>query len=430
MLTREFIEGEEPLVSGIGLRRRVERALRISLFVALCAVLMFGPLAFGIVHDWSTALFETGAAVLLLIWMTWQVAARDPRVRWNPLFAPMLAFAVLVLLQIALHRSAYLYDSLSEIWLYAAYSILIFVAVQLSRPEDGGRFALNFGKATALFGAVYALFAVLQGFTSDGRIYWLIKPHAGSVYGTYINHNHYAGLMELLFPLALVLASAGFVRGAQRILLAFGATLMAASVFLCQSRAGMFAIIVETGFLAILWIRHFSPKKSATLFVAFALATVSFLWWIAPKQLGNRMTDMHDPARLLIHRDAMHMFAAHPFFGSGFGTFATVFPRYRAFYDGFFINHAHDDYLELLLETGLVGLAVGVWFIVVLYRNGLRNLRPRRLPPATLLSAAALVSCTGLLVHGFMDFNLHIPANAALFFVLCAVATTPLTSRH
>lgn len=107
------------------------------------------------------------------------------------------------------------------------------------------------------------------------------------------------------------------------------------------------------------------------------------------------------------------------------GTFATAFPHYSVFYDGFFINHAHDDYLELLLETGSAGFGVGVWFIVVLYREGLRNLRPARISPAALVSAAALAGCTGLLAHSFTDFNLHIPANAALFYVLCTVATVP-----
>src|SRR5208282_3122863 len=80
-----------------------------------------------------------------------------------------------------------LYDSLSELWLYIAYGILVFVAVQLLRADD----ILRFGKTMALFGSVYAVYAVFQGFTSEGRIYWLIKPRAGSVYGSYVNHNHY-----------------------------------------------------------------------------------------------------------------------------------------------------------------------------------------------------------------------------------------------
>jgi O-antigen ligase len=198
---------------------------------------------------------------------------------------------------------------------------------------------------------------------------------------------------------------------------------MAASVFLSQSRGGMIAVIVEMVFLGIVWMIHFSPRKSATVFVAFCITTALFLAWVAPRELGSRITDIHDPERLLIHRDSIRMFLAHPLLGSGFGTFATVFPHYRVFYDGFFIDNAHDDYLELLLETGLLGFGVGVWFLVVLYREGGRNMRLIKNSSIARINAAALAGCTGLLAHSFLDFNLHIPANAALFYVLCVIAT-------
>jgi O-antigen ligase len=420
----QLIEGVAPLVTTFSIRRRLERGLRISLFVALCAILMFGPLALGVVDDWAIALFEVGAAIVLLTWTLWQSMAVEPKLRWSPLFAPMLVFFALILTQIAFHRTAYLHDSLSELWLYFAYGILTFVAVQLVQSDD--RVILLFGGVLAIYGSIYAIFAVLQGFTSEGKLYWMIKSRFRSVYGGYVNHNHYAGLMELLLPIVLALAFSGSVRGTKSGLLAFAATLMAASVFLCQSRGGMFAVTIETVLLAIFWMRQFSPRKSAVIFVLFCLVTASFLAWIAPQQVGSRITDTHDPARWLIHRDSIRMFAAHPFLGSGFGTFAAAFPRYRVFYDGFFVNHAHDDYLELLLETGLAGFGVAMWFLVVLYREAFRNIRSVRLSQATVISTAALAGCTGLLVHSFMDFNLHIPANAALFYVLCTIATTPL----
>jgi len=423
MASGQLIEGATPLVTTFSIRRRLERGLRISLFVVLSTVLIFGPLALGIVDDWSTAVFEVAAAVVLLIWMAWQLSAAAVNVRWTPLFAPMLVFFGLAVVQIAFHRSAYLYDSLSALWLYAAYGILVFVAVQLVQSDEN--VILRFGDAMAVFGAIYALFAVLQGFTSEGRIYWRIKSQAGGVYGSYVNHNHYAGLMELLLPIALVLAFNGSVRGGRRVLLVFGATLMAASVFLCQSRGGMFAVTVEIVFLAVFWIRRFSHLKSAAMFLLFCLATALLLTWIAPPQVARRITDTHDPARWLIHRDSVRMFEAHPFLGSGLGTFATAFPRYRTFYDGFLVNDAHDDYLQLLLETGLAGFAVGVWFLVLLYRGGLGKFRLAKPSPAGLISIAALAACTGLLAHSFVDFNLQIPANAALFYVLCAIATAP-----
>ncbi len=226
----QVIESALPLISGVSDRERLRRCLRIGLLVALCAVLMFGPLAFGVVDDWSTALFESGAAAVLCIWVASQIAAREVRVQWNPLFAPMLAFLAIVLLQILFHRYIYLYDCLSELWLYLAYGVLLFVAVQLQAPHNGFAFIPTFSKVMGLFGALYALFAVFQGLTSAGHIYWRAQSQTGSVYGAYVNHNHYAGLMELLLPLVLVLAFGDSAGGARRILLASAAMLMATSV--------------------------------------------------------------------------------------------------------------------------------------------------------------------------------------------------------
>lgn len=429
MAPGQIVEGASPMVREVGVRHRLEHGLRVSVLVALCAILIFGPLALGIVQDWSVAVFEIAAAFILLLWMAWQLAAREIRIEWSPLFAPMLLFFGIILAQIAFRRTAYLYDSLSALWLYIAYGILLFVAVQVLQAGDGFSFTVLFGKIMAVFGSLYAVFAVLQGFTSGGNIYWLITPRIGSVYGSYVNHNHYAGLMELLFPFPLVIALGGSVHTAKRLLFGCAATLMAASVFLSQSRGGMFAVVVETAFLAIFWMRQFSPKKSAAVFVAFCLITALFLAWIAPQQVGSRMTNIHDPARWLIHRDSLRMFMAHPFLGSGFGTFPTVFPHYRTFYDGFFINHAHDDYLELLLEMGLAGFGVSIWFLVVLYREG-SKVHAAKSSPLALARKAALAGCTGILAHSFMDFNLHIPANAALFYVLCAVATVSVATRN
>ena len=120
----QFIEGAAPLITEFSIRHRLERGLRISLFVALCTILMFGPLALGIVQDWSTALFEAGAAVVLLIWIAWQLTAEEIAIQWNPLFAPMLVFFGIVLVQIAFRRTVYSYDSVSELWLYIALSLI------------------------------------------------------------------------------------------------------------------------------------------------------------------------------------------------------------------------------------------------------------------------------------------------------------------
>ena len=418
---------ESPAAPAVATNSRLQERLRVLLFVCFCALLIFDPLALGIVDEWSVGLFEAGAAALLLLWAVEQVAASEIEAVWSPIYWPMIAFVGIVLVQLTFHQTAYQFASLSELWLYIAYGVLIFVGTQLFRRQ----YLIRFGSIMTAFGSAYALFALIQGFTSGGKIYWWITPQAGSVYGSYVNHNHYAGLMELLFPMALVPALMGQSGKTKRLWLTFAATLMAASIFLSGSRGGMIALLVEIAFLAGFWIRDFSAKKAMASVAVFCLVTALFLAWVAPQQVGGRISNLHDPSRMLIHRDAVRMFLAHPLLGSGFGAFAVAFPHYRVFFDGFFVNHAHDDYLELLLETGLLGFAAAVWFLVVMYREGFRNVAPEKTSASALIRTAALAGCSGFLAHSFMDFNLHIPGNAALFFVLCAaaVAGPPETSR-
>jgi O-antigen ligase len=399
------------------------RALRQVLYISMCgllsALLIFGPLALGVVQYWSIALFEGAALCLGLLWMASQLSAESITIRWSPLFAPSIAFFIVVMAQIVFHRTAYRYDSLSEAWLYVAYCIILFVSVQiLSRAG-----ILHFARLVAAASSGYAAFAILQGFTSANKIYWRILPRAGFPYGSYVNHNHYAGLIELALPISLMLAFNGSTKGAVRGLLIFTSTLMFGSVFLSQSRAGMATVVAEVFSLTILWAWKSTWRATISVAISFCLATAILLTCVAPEQVSERMADLHDAARLQIYKDSVQMFRDRPLLGTGFGTFATVFPRYRTSFDGFLINHAHNDYLEILLETGLFGFGAAVWFLVLLYREGFRHLARCKRSPEAMLSMAALVSCIGMLIHSFVDFNLHIPGNAALFCVMCAAAT-------
>jgi O-antigen ligase len=121
--------------------------------------------------------------------------------------------------------------------------------------------------------------------------------------------------------------------------------------------------------------------------------------------------------------DSLKMVRQRPLLGWGFGTFPVVYPSFRSFYTNLAVNAAHNDFVEVTVETGLLGFALMVAFIYLLYRNGLRRVQHWRHDPRASTALAALVGCTGLLVHSFSDFNLQVPANAALFFVLAALAT-------
>ena len=132
--------------------------------------------------------------------------------------------------------------------------------------------------------------------------------------------------------------------------------------------------------------------------------------------------DLNADIRLKIDRDALHMIAARPLFGWGFGTFADVYPQFRSFYTNSLVNEAHNDYLQTLIETGILGFAFAIWLLIAAARPAMRKIQNWPSNVNGIVALAALLGISGILVHSFVDFNLQVPANAMWFYVLCTVA--------
>jgi O-antigen ligase len=116
------------------------------------------------------------------------------------------------------------------------------------------------------------------------------------------------------------------------------------------------------------------------------------------------------------------MFLKKPVIGWGLGTFPIVYPEFRTFYTNFFVNEAHNDYLQLLVETGLLGFATMIWFVATVYVRAAKKIGNWHSETGGAVTLACVLGLSGILVHSAVDFNLQIPANAALFYVLCTVA--------
>ncbi len=401
------------------------------LLYATFGLLMFGPLAFGAVEPWSIYLMEIGAVVLSLLWLAKQWFDGELSVRGNPLFVPMAVFGLLILVQIFFHRSAYPHDTISEAMLYAAYGMLCFLSSQLLVRSSQAR---KLGVTLAIYGFTVALLALLQGIASNGKLYWVRQPRLGGwIYGPYVNHNHYAGLMEMLLPIPLVISFSHLVHERERLTAGIGAAVMTGTVFLSGSRGGMLAVIAEFIFLAILMARQKKGSRAAVGVGVFAIVLFSLLTWLGGKELTTRVfsistetrTEISGGVRLNIDRDSFAMFRRKPLLGWGLGTFPVVYPGFRSFYTNFFVNEAHNDYLQLLTETGIVGVGVMLWFLVALYRAAMKKISGWTSSVTGSVTLACILGTTGILVHSFVDFNLQIPANAALFYVLCTLAASP-----
>lgn len=407
---------------------RIAQGLNAFLTVGTCLLLAFGILAFGAVQAWAIFILEESAALLLMIWATRAIAVRQVEIKLSPLFPPVLLFAGLVLLQLLPNRSAYWYATWQKALLWAAYGILFFLSTQCFSHGAGMR---RFAIALTAFGFLVAMLSIAQEFAGNGKYYWVVPNQAGApFFGPYANHSHYAGLMEMLVPFPLVLAMVGFSPIPMRIFYSFAAVIMGSTIFLSKSRGGVLAFTVEVGVLTALSALGRGTRRQVTLLGIFCLLLIISLVLVRPNglwerfmQLGTPMDKAHDPSRITMLEDSLRMVRQRPLLGWGFGTFPVVYPSFRSFYTNLAVNAAHNDFVEVTVETGLLGFALMVAFIYLLYRNGLRRVQHWRHDPRASTALAALVGCTGLLVHSFSDFNLQVPANAALFFVLAAVAT-------
>ncbi len=407
------------------------RMTNLALLMAGCAVLLLAPLAFGAVQPWSIFALETCALLLGTVWAYRQWLNREINLVDNPLYRPMAAFFALALVQWAVGITAYRHVTYSHLLLYAAYGMLAFVVTQTLRRSS--QFELM-AKLFSGYGAVVASFALLQGMAPNGKLYWIwTLEQGGSIYGPYVNRNHYAGLMEMLMPFPLVLAASRFTEGNRKIVVAGIAALMAASIFLSGSRGGMVAFVVQMVLLGVLLIRKQEGGwKQPLLLGGFLAVVIVFLVWMGGNELTRRLASIHSEAReelsggtrLTIDGDCLRMALKRPILGWGLGTFPIVYPEFRSFYTTFFVNEAHNDYLQLLVETGLAGFGIAIWFLVLVFQRSAAKLKNWTDTAAGALTVSCLLGIVGIMVHSFLDFNLQIPANAALFYVLCALAAS------
>jgi O-antigen ligase len=168
--------------------------------------------------------------------------------------------------------------------------------------------------------------------------------------------------------------------------------------------------------------------------VALMLAT-ALVAWLGGGRALDRFTsygqlEVNESRRIEMSKDSLRIFFDHPIVGTGLGTLEKVFPRYETLYDGKIVNHSHNDYVEALAETGLIGGALCAVFLVLLFCESWARLVAANNTLDLALHIGALAACCGLLIHSLVDFNLHIPSNALLFLLQAGLATSRTPSNR
>jgi len=396
--------------------------------IGICALLAFGVLAFGGVEEWAQAVLEVGASILLVVWAIRLYRRRSEQLIIPPEFLPLVAFALVVIAQWVFQLTSSRYYTRMELQLLALYMIVIFLISQAYSRTSHWRGFLWFLMSLGFF---VSIFGILQYVTSAPKLYWLRTLRYGGVpFGPYVNRNHFAGFAEMVIPVALVPLVLGKVRRERVFLVGLFALVPIVALFLSASRGGIISLGVQLAVLCVLLLVHKVRGRNIMIGGIVLLCAIMMVSWIGVQQILSRFTpqsvEVSAQKRTAMREDTWRLFLDHPGIGTGLGTFEMVFPPYDSLYDGKIVNHAHNDYLEALAETGVVGGLACALFLGLVLINSMKGLAQPESSFGATLNITGLIGCVGILVHSLVDFNLHIPANALLFFVSAHMATARL----
>ena len=416
----------------------------------ISAILIIAALLFGAVEVWSSTLvllmvftlglywmlrreylrYDTGNMVKTLIWLgvgflfygVIQVVPVPPALLG--LFAPstkkIYDFYTFEppgrWMSISLHP----YKTVNEVLKYLAGFVVFLIAAKNFRDTPKLSRAM---KTLVIFGFTLGIFAIVQKTTWNGNLYWFRELRmGGSPFGPFVNRNHFAGFIGMIIPLGLGLL---FTRktNEEKILYGFLTVIMAVSLFFSLSRGGIIGFLSGISLFSILLAKNKLQTRGVWIVGVFLAVILSYLLYLGVDPIVQRFyqSDITTNDRLVVGAATVDAIKDFWLTGSGLGTFVNVFPLYAPLDMGAIFDHAHNDYLEFILETGIIGLLMLLVFISLLIyglsKNGFQGRKG-------IFRAAVFSSLFTMTVHGMFDFNLHILSNMLLFFTLLGAAAS------
>ncbi len=450
-------------------------------------LLIFTPLAFGSVQDWSIAVMEIAAFLILGAWL---IKYRDlpgsagsrPLLSHRPLQVLAVCGAVLagvVVLQIVpmprdmlavfSPRTAEIYQAfldagqsswhaisvtphatLSGIVLFLSYAAVFFVVLQHYATEERIR---GLVRTIIVLGCSLAVIGVLTRVFRNGNVLWVFPVRSGEhAMGPYVNKNHFAGYMEMVIPIAmsyylytagkLKLGAGGEKASRVRQALAFldnrkfaslsqgmaAVLLLTGGLFISLSRGGILGYALSMGVFAWMVRSRRSLRKRAAFMALLggvvALTVIIAGWGLFEARFET--AEKQGTMRIGTWMDAFSHARDFPIFGSGWGSFDRAFPVYQTSHPDLHFEHAENEYVEVLTEAGWTGLIALLGALASFSVIVLRRWRERHDPFVVSLTVGGATAFTAIAVHSFLDFNMRVPANALLMTVILALTCAAL----
>lgn len=441
----------------------MRRLVEVGLLVAVAiAVLAFGGTASQFFAISQVIILFLGTVCVLFVRSLATVPVQ------SPVGVPLLLIA-LILLQIAplpvslahifgvsvidgpAHSSftisATPYQTVSQLLGLVTYLTAFYLVLTIC-ADHGAKKRLVFTLlAIGVFEAFYGLVQYLTGWQ---QIFFYVKKfYLEDATGTYINRNHFAGLLEMILPFAVVLALQQVWTLRQRapietahirrlissaelpflLFWIFIAAALFAALVSSHSRMGILSSLVSLiAVLSLAGTTRLSARTRIAVGALFLLGMIGLAVWVGSDPAITRFETLDDQYthpgqdRLSIWRDSLRLISRHPVLGSGFGSFATVYPSVQTAFLNNVVDHAHCDYLEVVAELGLPGAILVFGAIFSTLGLTFRRCKKGGADYDKIFSFACLGSIVTILLHSLADFNLYIPANALVFAIILALA--------
>jgi O-antigen ligase len=427
-----------------------EKSSRVSsaIFFLLCLVPALSTIIFGAVDETTWIIITFFWAAIILMWLTEAWKAGGLLINSSSLLLPLAMLIILGFVQMLPTPFATINYSATRFFVVRLVVYFVFFAACLTFINNEQRL-----KKTVwfiiIFGSLLGFYGILQWLANPAGIYGLRGTPQAIPFGPFVNQHHFAAFMEMTGGVTL-----GVLFGSKRarehtVLLVLAVVIMGAAVGFTSSRGGLLGFVSVLAFVILLQFltpkggmeEHDNVRSSARQKIAVAVAGLALMIVIFSVILflggndqllrgaGVTRADVDiSSGRFHFWPIALKIFSDHPFLGAGFDAFGVAFTKYDT-WNGFLrVEQAHNEYLQTLADSGVIGLVCIIAFIFLLFKKGISIVLSQH---GFRKSAAvgALAGCFGILVHSFFDFPLRTHSNTFFFLMLAAIATVP-NIRH
>jgi O-antigen ligase len=257
-------------------------------------------------------------------------------------------------------------------------------------------------------------------FYGAAKKYFILGKEVTGSFSTFGNRNHFAAYMEMIAPLSLAYALS--LRDTlKKIVFGFVAVLICVSVFLSLSRAGTVSLSVSLTIMFFLLFKDIIKTKNYWIALTGMVITLLYFSTAGLGALRARFAVFYGD---LMHRfsvagDSFLIVKDFILFGVGLGNFSYIFTLYQKKFDfTIYYRYLHNDYLQLLVEAGIIASALVLIFFFKIFKDILKEINTRHDPFIKNIVIGGFCGLVSVILHSFVDFNFHIPAVALLFWLL------------